>query len=62
MPISDYHEAWNEQEEQWKKLKEWNKKVSPRAKLPKRTHLMDFPAGWSAAIRAATKNIAKLSS
>jgi hypothetical protein len=47
-----YQAAWLEQELQWKRLREWRKRVCPDSKLPKRTHLMDFSAGWCAAVRA----------
>lgn len=58
---SAYQAAWNEQNKQWERLRDWKRKVSPDAKLPKRTHLMDFAAGWSAAIRAVYQSVGKLS-
>lgn len=54
---SAYRSAWSEQEKQWEKLREWKNKVSPNSKLPKRTHLMDFAAGWIAAIRSANESV-----
>jgi hypothetical protein len=57
---SAYQSAWREQEAQWKRLREWDKKVGGGKSLPKRTHLMDFAAGWVAAIRVAYKSVGDL--
>jgi hypothetical protein len=50
-----YGLAWKEENEQWERLREWKKNVSPSTKIARRTHLMDFASGYNAALRAVEK-------